>query len=287
MAIAQSYTPSWAAPHSAPAMQPSLSFPPNPYGTPSWTAAMTMQHSAPASPLRPTGLSRTTSWGGYPQSPASTLGRSSSRHGSEGNSPLPDRPSEWRKDFSTRSGLSALIPRGMHRPSYSVDNGHHRLHELIRHSSSEPPVTWDLRTPPQTVSFRAVQRDVVSSDLMRFTCEPPAATMRLVHPRLPWYIDIVASNPTGVTLYDLFYAIWASLRIPIAQRDFWNEEMGGKDRDKISNAWRERCGMDETERASGVRRVDYLRRDVIFEGLVKGRNGTWEMRTRKLVLGGG
>ncbi|KZP17080.1 hypothetical protein FIBSPDRAFT_35555 [Athelia psychrophila] len=282
------YPPGWA-PHSAPAMQASASFPPNPYGTPSWTAAMNMnQHSAPTSPLRPNDLSRSTSWGAYAHSPASTLGRTSNSGGrkNDGNGALPDRPSEWRKDYSARSGLGALLPRGMHRSSRSVgDSSYHRLHEFIRHASSEPPVTWDLRTPPAALAFRDVRREIMASDLMRFACEPPVPAMRLLHPRLPWYIDVAASNPTGVTLWDLFAAMWTALRLPIAQRDFWNEEMRGKERDKIASAWRERCGNDEGERASGVKRVDYLRRDVIFEGLVKGRNGNWEMKTRKLVMG--
>lgn len=46
-------------------------------------------------------------------SPVSTLGRSPKAYGHDGG--LPDRPSEWRKDFSMRSGLSSLLPR--QRPS--------------------------------------------------------------------------------------------------------------------------------------------------------------------------
>ncbi|KZP14163.1 hypothetical protein FIBSPDRAFT_868539 [Athelia psychrophila] len=247
-------------------MQAFTSFPPNPYDTPSWVAAMNLnQCSAPTSPMRPIGLGRSTSRGGYyAYTPAPTLGRTSSARGyaDDGNGALSDRPSEWRKDYSAHSGLGALLQHGMQRSSSSVgDGGHHRLHKFIRHSSSKPPITWDLRTQPRTLTFRDVQRETVSSDLMRFACEPPVLTMRLIH------------------------RCRGTLTLPITQRDFWNEEMGGKEREKIASAWRERCGIDAGERASGVRRVDYLRRDVIFEGLVKGRNGTWEMKTRKLVMG--
>jgi hypothetical protein len=106
--------------------------------------------------------------------------------------------------------------------------------------------------------------------------------MRLVHPRLPWYIDVHASNPTGVNLGDLFQAIWNCLRCPIQKADFLNDELSDSDRDKISHAWRVRCNGDAFEQGCGVRRVDFLRRHVVFEGLVKGRNGTWEMKTRKV-----
>jgi len=109
--------------------------------------------------------------------------------------------------------------------------------------------------------------------------------MRLVHARLPWYVDVLASNPSGVTLWDLFGAVYNALRTPITQRDFWNEEMGQKERAKVGDAWRIRVGNDLEERAAGVRRVDYLKKDVIFEGMVKGRNGTWELKTRRVGPG--
>jgi hypothetical protein len=107
--------------------------------------------------------------------------------------------------------------------------------------------------------------------------------MRLFHPRLPWYIDVHATNPTGVDLSDLFQMIWKCPRWPINQADFWNDELSGGDRDKISHAWRVRCDEDSFERGCGVRRVDFLRRHVVFEGLVKGMNGTWEMKTKKAM----
>ncbi|KAF7978238.1 hypothetical protein HWV62_1250 [Athelia sp. TMB] len=287
-----SYPSGWT---SAPPMQASTSFPSS-ETAPSWTQAMNMSFpgstnmtSTALSPQSP-GMGRSTSWNGYANSPASTLGRaySAGGHSYDGDdNPLPDRPSEWRKDFSPRSGFGALFP-SMHRPSRSVDNSVHKLHAFIRYSYSDPPIRWDLRLPPTSVSFRDVDRAVVPSDLWaRFACEPPVATMRLVHARLPWYVDVVATNPSGITLYDLLGSIYNMLRIPIAQKDFWNEEMGQKERAKIGDAWRIRCGSDEGERAAGVRRVDYLRKEVMFEGLVKGRNGMWEMRTRKPVMGDG
>jgi hypothetical protein len=157
------------------------------------------------------------------------------------------------------------------------------LHPFLRFSSNDAQVSYDLRRPPRTLSFRQVPRAIVASDLTRFACEPPLPYVRLVHPRLPWYIDVHASNPTGVDLSDLFHAIWTCLRWPIGKADFWNDELGDGDRDKISHAWRVRCAGDSFERGCGVRRVDYLRRHVVFEGLAKGRNGTWEMKTKKAM----
>jgi hypothetical protein len=57
----------------------------------------------------------------FNHSPASTLGRSLSGSGHGG---LPDRPSEWRRDFSIRSGLSSILPRSRQRSSSSFGGKH-------------------------------------------------------------------------------------------------------------------------------------------------------------------
>jgi hypothetical protein len=49
-------------------------------------------------------------------SPASSLGRSPSGTGYGG---LPDRPSEWRKGFSMKSGLASILPRPRQQRSLS------------------------------------------------------------------------------------------------------------------------------------------------------------------------
>lgn len=82
---------------------------------------------------------------------------------------------------------------------------------------------------------------------------------------------------------DLFISIWSSLRWQIQKSDFWNDELNDADRAKVSHAWSTRCNGDIMEQKAGVRRVDFLRRHVTFEGLVKGRNGMWEMKTRKVA----
>jgi hypothetical protein len=57
-------------------------------------------------------------------SPASTLGRSPSGSG-RGYGGLPDRPSEWRRDFSMRSGLASILPRSRQRSLYSYGGAYH------------------------------------------------------------------------------------------------------------------------------------------------------------------
>jgi hypothetical protein len=123
---------------------------------------------------------------------------------------------------------------------YSSLDYHNRanIHPFIHFISGKTSLTYDLRSPINTIAFRAVSHSTLPSDLTRFACEPPVPYMCLIHVRLPWYIDVQASNPTGVTLADLFGAIWACLRSPIVHADFWNEELSEADRDKITKAWR-------------------------------------------------
>ncbi|EGO30054.1 hypothetical protein SERLADRAFT_379756 [Serpula lacrymans var. lacrymans S7.9] len=104
--------------------------------------------------------------------------------------------------------------------------------------------------------------------------------MRLYSSRLPWYIDIRASNPIGATIGDVFTGLYTSLNTPIQKDDYYNEELDDADRYKLREAWEERC-HDASERSCGVRRVDFLRGKIGFEGLVRGKDGMWEVKTRR------
>lgn len=156
------------------------------------------------------------------------------------------------------------------------------LNSYIRYVSNKPPMHYDLRRDANSLRFRALEHHISRWDLTRFACEPPLHNMRLVHAHLPWYIDVESnSNPAGVTLYDLFCAIQNSLLSPISFSDFYNIEMTNDLRDQIAASWAERC-RTEAERNRGVFKVDYLMGKVIMEGITKGRDGLWEIKTRKL-----
>ena len=142
-------------------------------------------------------------------------------------------------------------------------------------------MTLDLRLSPNQLKFRALKdRSLTSWDLMRFVCEPPLPFMRFYHTHLPWYIDVEAQNPAGVTLYDLFYTIYQCMMTQIQSADYWNVEMNADTRAQVAEAWAERCRTEE-ERSQGIRRVDYLMGRVIMEGIQKGKDGLWEIKTRK------
>ncbi|KAF9052164.1 hypothetical protein BJ165DRAFT_1340180 [Panaeolus papilionaceus] len=102
--------------------------------------------------------------------------------------------------------------------------------------------------------------------------------MRLFHPKLPWYIDIVARHTNGITVVDLFEQMHRQLHTPILGRHFWNDELGQEERGEITRAFVRRCRGEVEKVRKGVVQLDFLGRKVVFEGLVRGPKGIWEMK---------
>ncbi|KAH9932997.1 uncharacterized protein B0H18DRAFT_870857 [Fomitopsis serialis] len=197
-------------------------------------------------------------------------------------------PREWRADFNMgRSlGLGASLGSMFTKARSASISGildsprASKLNPYIRYSAVSPAMHLDLRKNPSTLRFRALDREVNPWDLTRFACEPPVAVMRVYNSHYPWHIDVESSNPAGVTLHDLFSAIWLSMMTPIAHADWWNNEMDEITRERIARSWAERC-VDDGERQKGVRRVDFLMDRCILLGLEKGRDSMWEMKVKR------
>lgn len=157
------------------------------------------------------------------------------------------------------------------------------LHPYIRYNGSQPHMYLDLRCNPVDLTFRALDRRINAWDLTRFACEPPLRRIELWNPYYPWLIEVESQNPTGVTLHELFGAIWGSMMIPITNEDYYNNEMNETIRSRIAMAFNQRIGPNEVERNHGVRRVDFLMERVVLEGFVKGKDSSqWEMKIKKL-----
>ena len=89
------------------------------------------------------------------------------------------------------------------------------------------------------------------------------------------------STYTGVNIHDLVLAIWTFLCTPITHADYYNDELYDEDRGCINWSFKVRCMNNLAEMALGVRQVDFLRRNIFFEGLAKGKQGMWEIKTSK------
>lgn len=155
---------------------------------------------------------------------------------------------------------------------------------MLKYRKRCPPFWFDLRDPIFAPSAIYVHVSFARCDIDQLALSPPCRSMRIFHPRLPWYIDVFTFNRHGITLFDVFYDIHEYMQTPILHRDFYMEELGEEERFFISAAFRQRFQTfkgSEKIMSQGVKRVDYLGEEYILEGLVKSRDGLWELKTRR------
>ncbi|KAJ7865767.1 hypothetical protein B0H14DRAFT_3133326 [Mycena olivaceomarginata] len=199
---------------------------------------------------------------------------------------LSPRPEDWRDGYSPRGisgadiSFSSLFRLGRRSGSdWTGDNKRRTLAMALAFNASRPNISYDMRRAPDETQFMGK----LSSHCLIPWLISPELRMRLMHPRLPWYVDIFTGpHGPGVTLYDVIRQLFEQLNRPIAAHDFYNEEMGKRDREVLTLAFKERCAMKgefaREEKLKGVKRVDFLGRECVFVGLVR-RTGTWEIKT--------
>ncbi|KAF5309888.1 hypothetical protein D9619_010193 [Psilocybe cf. subviscida] len=275
---------------------------------------------------------------------------------------LARRPTDWRPDYvSPHSGvLDSLRPVVMKHKTVVhdwTDTTRRDIHPLLAYRTSAPPLSFDLRNPifhPSLLTFHlpspspyshtpqspyggsghrhghgyATPRPANTVDLLQLALNAPYPFLRLFHPALPWYIDIHASpgnEVNGVTVVDVVRGLSEQLQQAIHGRHYWNETLGRRDREDITEAfgrraryvveqsqqfvgwgndvdeWNHKHGGDywgagvgwgkggaEDEYGAvvsrGVLQVDFLGEKCVFEGLVRGPKGMWEIKTRKPEL---
>ncbi|KAI9062079.1 hypothetical protein FKP32DRAFT_1574884, partial [Trametes sanguinea] len=215
-----------------------------------------------------------------------TLTRKTSLHREASKRP----PREWRSDFRRKDSIFAGVvdklinPRMKSVPPPDIEQvlqGKAKPCFLILYNSSKPPMCWDLRLDPSQLWSRPLKRQLLNADVAGFACEPPLRYLRLYHEMLPWYIELEArTGSTGLTLYDLFYEIYCCMQHQISAADWLNEEMTPEYQERVYNAYTLRCGHHRDELARGMKRVDFLLDQFIMEGVVKAKNGLWEIKTR-------
>lgn len=80
---------------------------------------------------------------------------------------------------------------------------------------------------------------------------------------------------------DIFDALTNQLLMPIHGRHFWNEDLTAADRARITTAFQVRCRDRPDLIPQGVLRVDFLGERCVFQGLVRGAKGMWEIKTTR------
>ncbi|KIM49913.1 hypothetical protein M413DRAFT_15656 [Hebeloma cylindrosporum] len=270
---------------------------------PSWDGNMSRSNSMISNPP----LQRSASWGPvYAREAYNILN-------------LARRPRDWRPDYTPRDGIAALasylptigrsksdvrefsdpIRRQIHplllwdpqSPPIYFDlrddpNEIHFLHLNRPHNHIDldqlsPPIYFDLRDDPNEIHFLHLNRPHNHIDLDQLVTQPSSSSLRLSHPRLPWYIDVVQVFPNGITVRDIFEQIHQQLHAPIQDHHFFTEELNEMDRSRLTHAFQRRVGDDLSLHEAGILRIDFLGDKCVFEGLVRGTRGMWEMKTTR------
>ncbi|KAJ7157705.1 hypothetical protein C8R43DRAFT_997339 [Mycena crocata] len=252
----------------------------------------------PWTPLSP--RKRTKSWQGsasalgspflQPKAPAflhTQSGYSTSTHKrnsrSLGEESVPARPS-WVIDANPYLNSSALL--SPHPPL--------QIHPWLNGDAPSPIFSFDLASSifaPKRLAFAHPPKyaAVASIELTEPAFYPPRTTLRILHPRLPfWPIDLAlpedvpAPYAPPIALGDVLVALYRALHIRIASTDW--ETLSSSDAQLAARAFTQRCRAEAVrsgaapallhdgevaERSEGVKRVDFLLGKTNFKGFVR------------------
>ncbi|KAF8630287.1 hypothetical protein AX15_003020 [Amanita polypyramis BW_CC] len=158
------------------------------------------------------------------------------------------------------------------------------LHMLLEYSTS-PNIRYDAADPPSTMTSR--HGPLPSRAFYEPATSPPMQSITLMSPHLPWRIPVIARNGSFVTVFDVFDAVYQSLRTQVSSSEF-NLLPTREDQDRASAAYRQRYrrirdsrAYDE-EKRQGLRRIDFLMGQSKFRGLSQTDAGlsTWFLNFR-------
>jgi len=150
------------------------------------------------------------------------------------------------------------------------------LHHLLRYTNTELmghhhcPILWDLREPPSR-SVRHVSKPrkcIAPAELAQLATSPPVTSLHVTCDIFPYHWPIEAHNPRGVTISDLFEAIYAVVQTRIRRAE-WTA-LSEKQQNRISEVFDQRWQSSPDPwrvRANGVIRADCLLHSASFSGL--------------------
>ncbi|KAK7038972.1 hypothetical protein VNI00_010364 [Paramarasmius palmivorus] len=153
-----------------------------------------------------------------------------------------------------------------------------KLHPFLRYKSRyDYNISSDLRNPFWGTNLirHDQHRDLSFADVHQLATEPTSRFMRLYHPLLPWYIDVSADDPSGITVKRVMETLVCDLSRVVLQSEVFNEKVTADERERIFVAQKGRC--------DGVmRRMDFLMNRSVFNGLERGKDGMWLIKTSRI-----
>jgi hypothetical protein len=143
--------------------------------------------------------------------------------------------------------------------------------------SARPYVAWDMVKTPQHAQLSAYP-----AALNEAATNPPLPYMDINSPLLPWTVRVLPQTQPFVTVYDILYCIYATLREPTSQKEVAHFYPSPQAQQEVTQAFKRRCAALGTHSAEGVKemkkgvkRIDCLGTVTKFAGLreAKAANG--------------
>ncbi|KAJ6575953.1 hypothetical protein DFH09DRAFT_915127, partial [Mycena vulgaris] len=176
------------------------------------------------------------------------------------------------------------------------------IHPFLNGDTPSPAFHLDL-APTAFLPMRLVSTNPPSGALISGTelrepaFHPPLYTLRILHPRLPfWPIDLAlpsgAYGQPPISLADVLVAMHRSLHTRISHAEW--ATLGRDDEARVTRAFAARCRAEALRsgvppvqlrdkelavRNQGVLRVDFLQGKTVFKGLVRHPDGHVQMIT--------
>ena len=187
-----------------------------------------------------------------------------------------------RRSFSNCCGsISNLLPWAYSRHGYSSDI---ELHPLLNGDPPYPGFYFDLSSPTFSPMRRIDRGESIllsQEELYQPATNPPITRMRITHHSIPqWPIDfrlqydeyqMAGGTQSPITMGDVLYMIYMSLRRQITHDDWY--QLSSFKHDAVTQAYYRRCrsvpSLETLEVSQGVKRVDYLKENYMFAGLIR------------------
>jgi len=154
-----------------------------------------------------------------------------------------------------------------------------QLHLILRY----PTIIFDLSLPPPLIRAQPSYSGLVQV-MMEPATYPPLLNLTIVSADLLWPIHIYASGNEFVTVRDIIETLYYSLRINATEREF--KGLGSRfARHQVNSAYQHRYRRiaypqaRTSEKAGGLKRIDFLRGRTLFMGLSATRENLWVLST--------
>lgn len=82
-------------------------------------------------------------------------------------------------------------------------------------------------------------------------------------------------------MFDVLAQLNLQILAPIHNRHYYNDFLDSTDRVAMGTAYKERIKGRAGEGRKGILQVDFLGDKYVFEGLMRGKQGMWEIKTRR------